>query len=284
MTMDENAKPGFLASKTPIKGLSLRELLYLSDAKLTQFVMQKRKGLANRVKLEGEVKIPGIGGLKAAAPDKSSSGAVDLDTVVAELEVSSRSAGWYTNPDATVGQWVEFELPLNQAVLPAADGSVVIFVDEAVSESVNSPRLLLHGSPEHLRGVVSEANMARVISSYGMAYGSRFEYTLVALAELFSTLDDAGFPSQANASPGQRRHSFGVGHAIRDFNRGEGDFMWGLLETLEDVAFVRNAATWMSGWARITCILKGRDASANRRLITATPLYVQYAVPFDSEQ
>ncbi|MFG2084490.1 SAVMC3_10250 family protein [Micromonospora tulbaghiae] len=262
----------------------MRELIYLSEAKLAQFVSQKRKSLANRVKLEGEVKIPGIGGLKAAAPDKSSNSGVDLDVVVAELEVSPRSAGWYTNADAKVGQWVEFELPLNQAVLPAADGAVAVFVDEAVRESVNSPRLLLHGSPEHLLGVVSEANMARVVRSYGMAYGSRFEYTLTVLAELFGTLEEAGLPLQGNADSGQQRHSFEVEHAIRGFNRGEGELLWGLLEALEDVAFARNTATWMSGWARITCILPGPRADKSRRLITATPLYVQYATPLETEQ
>lgn len=263
----------------------MRELVYLSEAKLTQFVRQKkRKRLTGRIKLEGEVRIPGAGSIKAAAPDGAIDKTPDLEEVVLELEVSPRSAGWYTNPQAQPGQWVEFEAALNHTVLPAADGSVAVFTDANTLESADSPRLLLHGSPIHLRGVVAPANMATVTRQFGLAHGSGFDFTLAALSELFNVLEGDKLSSPMGSSLPQRRHSFGVDMAITDFRRGDGEFMWGLLDALERAVFTYNTAAWMSGWARITCVLDDPYGDEQRRLLVATPLYVQYATPPDSNQ
>lgn len=98
----------------------MRELVYLSVAKLKQFLPELRS------RLKFTLKTPFAGVDIDPTPDATKSQLQHLAKVVAQIE---RSAGWFTDPEVVPGQWVAFEAPLNYVILPNEYGHILIFVD-----------------------------------------------------------------------------------------------------------------------------------------------------------
>lgn len=80
----------------------MRELVYGSEGKLQQFMIGKFSAWRNSVHVEGDVKIPGIDGVKVrpADPSQDKRTGVDLHRVLADLESSSRAARWFGDEES----------------------------------------------------------------------------------------------------------------------------------------------------------------------------------------
>jgi uncharacterized protein DUF7019 len=109
---------------------SVRELVYLSEAKLKQFVAGRPGRLRGRAQVEGELKVPGIGALRASsmAPDKNVGVVAELEKVTSALEKSDRAATWFADNDVQPGQWVHFDLPLCYTTIADRGARVVVFL------------------------------------------------------------------------------------------------------------------------------------------------------------
>ena len=128
----------------------MRELIYLSDAKLRQF--HPERGPRLRVR---EIGVPGIGQVGIDQP-----AGAHLDAVVEHL---SGIARWYTEDDLATGDWVQFETALGYTVTGTDRLPVLLF-----AEPPGEPRLVLHGSPHHLvGGALPDVPRPELFASHG---------------------------------------------------------------------------------------------------------------------
>jgi hypothetical protein len=126
----------------------MRELVYLSDAKLRQFLPKPRRFFqAGRAKVSVTTPVGGLDVEPGSAPDEERARARRFARVVAHVE---RGARWFWDEGLRAGQWVAFEAPLNYLVLRGEFEEMVLFADpaEAVEgyERAWRARLVLHGS------------------------------------------------------------------------------------------------------------------------------------------
>jgi len=87
----------------------MRELVYLSEAKLSQFLPDRPPWwarLSRSAKVELSVPMAKVG-LEVGEPPPDGVRS-KLDAVIAEVE---RTAKWFDDPDVTSGEWVHFDLP-----------------------------------------------------------------------------------------------------------------------------------------------------------------------------
>lgn len=91
---------------------SMRELVYLSEAKLSQFLPEKPpwwSRLGRNAKLEVSAPV-GKAGLDIGEPATKPTEA-RLAAVIAEIE---KSAKWFDDPVVRPGEWVHFELSIGE--------------------------------------------------------------------------------------------------------------------------------------------------------------------------
>ncbi|WP_409179370.1 SAVMC3_10250 family protein [Amycolatopsis sp. VS8301801F10] len=230
----------------------MRELVYLSERKLRQFDLQRRRW-PGRGRVEGEVKIPGVGGLKVG-PGPGEPPAADLDAVLAALDSSDRAAKWFADDGARPGDWVQFEAPMSYTC--AWFAAVFVDLDQATDSypTGGAIRLLLHGSEQHLAGAQSGRG------NYDAAAGYLPEPTgsdLLRVVTLLKRLpDDTGQSLFTEAGDDPLSEKFGR-----------------VVDALSERLAVRHTGAWMGGYARVTGVL---GHTAERRIVTATPLYVEY--------
>lgn len=238
----------------------MRELIYVSEAKLEQLVpaLPGRPGRLRDV--DAEVKTP-LGGVKigrAAQPPEPS-----LAAAVAALESSSRAPKWFADPAVRPGQWVHFEAPLSYGV--TSGGEMVFFVDPNRPGSDyptgRNLRLLLHGTASHLLGY-PKVSVRWPNSNWSVENLHGF---LRELRERGRQLDD-NTAFDTGPSTGRTRSNLGERSAVMELS--------GLLRT-------ENTAAWMAGYARVTAVFP--DTQTEKELavtvLTATPLYVEYVDP-----
>ncbi|WP_405609421.1 SAVMC3_10250 family protein [Streptomyces sp. NBC_00076] len=106
------------------RGCALREIAYLSEGKLRQFVPEPRR-------------MPRTSGLRLTTP----LGGIDMDAPTTDGELGQLRhlrdvyrhlelvGEWYTTPELRAGQWVQFEAPLRCVTLSGAHQDLVLFVD-----------------------------------------------------------------------------------------------------------------------------------------------------------
>ncbi|WP_405804519.1 SAVMC3_10250 family protein [Streptomyces sp. NBC_01187] len=239
----------------------MREIVYLSESKLRQFVPAPRR-------------IPRVAALRVTTPF----GGVDMDAPVKDgakdqlrhlhkvCEQVQLAADWYAVPDLRPGQWVQFEAPLRCVTLSDAHQDLVLFVDRArggdVNPSAQGCRLLMHGSVRHLRGRTPipvdgpEPEGANSLSSLGTAFATRAGQVVEALTRSRDPL----------ATEQTQRQE-----AVRLPARGVED----LLHALDDEDGSFNVSALMTGYARVTGILPHTGATS--RCVVASPLVVEYA-------
>jgi hypothetical protein len=236
---------------------AMRELVYLSERKLASFLPDEPpwwRKLGQRATVEIATPLATVGVGATAAPTPDAARLSRFSAAMAEIE---RSARWYTEPDLGVGSWVQFEAPMTYAVTAfrlgtgSARAEIVLFLDfggDTVHDDPPiSPRLLLHGSPQHLTetpAVAAEVEIetARPIGSAGP--------TLMRYMHQFSE-DALSGPVLADRSTGLLRRA---------------------LAALRATGQVHPAlAEWLAGYARITARIGD--------VVCATPLYVQRIPP-----
>lgn len=243
-------------------GAPLREIVYLSESKLRQFVPEPRR-------------LPRTGALRVTTP----LGGIDMDAPAADLERGQLRhlhdvckhvalvADWYAEPDLRPGQWVQFEAPLRCVTLSGAHQDLVLFVDSAGRRGTDSVadggcRLLMHGSTRHLRGwnpmqvdgpVLEVDNSA---SSLGTAFVTRAGQVVEALTRHRDPLPVEQTPSRTTVP----LHARGVQE---------------LLDALDEEDHSIDMSAKMTGYARVTGLLS--STRADSRCVVASPLVVEYA-------
>lgn len=288
----------------------MRELVYVSERKLRQFDLPARRRRWRMTGVEGEVGLAGVGKVKATSRIDAAEPGPDLDSVIAALDKSERAARRFTDPGVMAGQWIAFRAPLNHCVVDRKEfGPVVLFLDvpraSAQYPSAGSPRLLLHGSPEHLTSV----RAAKMSLTLPRAKELRPEESLLGLGPALSQASDAGcfydaagvpWPSWARRSPRraledtfralsieQAKIEEDVKHALTQDYSDDGSLpghrllgtVWSVIGML-DGQFSEASAAWMSGYARVTIAGPPLSLAAKfERIVVATPLYVQYDEP-----
>ncbi|MDQ0378457.1 SAVMC3_10250 family protein [Amycolatopsis thermophila] len=224
----------------------MRELIYVSTAKLRQLVPDLPKRPRGLRDVEAEVTTP-VGGVKvgkAARPAEPG-----LAAAVAGLEASPRAPKWFAEPGLRPGQWVHFEAPMAYGEI---GGSVVFLdVDEAVDgyPTGGRLRLLLHGSRDHLVGALPGAE--RDMDPGHHSLWVRFVQILMELDE----------PDRAEAA----EHPRFLARMVDS------------LDALADRLQPRFTAAWAAGYARITAVVPVDECT----ILAATPLYVEHVAPPD---
>ncbi|WRZ47054.1 SAVMC3_10250 family protein [Streptomyces sp. NBC_01314] len=241
------------------RGCALREIAYLSDGKLRQFVPEPRR-------------MPRTSGLRLTTP----LGGIDMDAPTTDGELGQLRhlrdvyrhlelvAEWYTTPGLRPGQWVQFEAPLRCVTLSGAHQDLVLFVDSvrirnADHATAGGVRLLMHGSARHLRGWTPmpvdgpELEVANSASSLGASFVTRAGQVVEALA-------------------GHREPLSGDQPTAADLH---GRGVQALLHALDEGDHGIDTSTMMTGYARVTGLLPSAETPS--RCLVASPLVVEYA-------
>lgn len=252
----------------------MRELVYLSESKLAQFLPGPRGGWH----VKGSVTTP-VGSVDVdpvRGPDAER--ARRLERVIEQV---ARDARWYTDDGLWPGQWIQFEAPLNYGVLDDKYfGQMVVFLDSG-SPAPNYPaggtvRLLLHGSGSNLAGAprsVPVADQVEEFRRYSWAGGggqsgfgmSQRPDGYLALAQnvemLVATMTHAEETPKPRGTPRSARPDLAA--ATRR-----------LIEAFETRMYPETAA-WMAGYARVTVALR----EGATRYVVASPLNVEHTDP-----
>ncbi|MFD7528559.1 SAVMC3_10250 family protein [Streptomyces sp. NPDC059849] len=245
----------------------MREIVYLSEGKLNQFMPEPRRALP-AVKLHAGVSLAGIN-VENPAPDSTR----DLRRHLKQVEKQvARHTLQYTEPELTPGRWVRFSAPLNWVTLRGRYQDLVLFVDPAPesthpSAAGTTRRLLLHGSARHLRGrppIQVDGPELSVLTSGGCSAGMTFVtnagHVVSALAHALDPLEpESGADGENSSEPTDPRHRAG----IRD-----------LLAALDAESTEVSTSAMMTGYARVSALLPETTTEAS--CLVASPLIVEY--------
>ncbi|MFJ3925939.1 SAVMC3_10250 family protein [Streptomyces sp. NPDC090022] len=244
----------------------MREFIYVSDAKLSQFVPQGARAPRARA-LRLTTPVGGVD-LDAPAPDGEQSRLRQLDRVDKHLEKSAR---WFEEPGLRAGQWVQFEVLLRCVALNGPYRHMVLFADPAPGEEPDHAgdcRLLMHGSAHHLLGrlpVPIDGPLLEDIeggASLGTTFVTRAGEAVHALALQPGARADETDPAAPSPAHGH------AGPAL------PGAGVRALLNALDAAPELVGTASWMRGYARVTRSF-GPEATGTRCLV-ATPLTVEF--------
>ncbi|NUT52421.1 MAG: hypothetical protein HOV94_34785 [Saccharothrix sp.] len=218
----------------------MRELIYLSTAKLRQFLPAGATRRLPRVS-EVEAQIPlNLGGVRFSFPAEAAAGLSHLNDVVRYLvEQSDQQLRWYTEAGLEPGRWVQFEARMNYQVLEPDDASragTLVFWDVSATNPV---RLLLHGSPRHLMAAAADDRASYHTSSAPQ-----------------------GFLSS-------------LGAALAESTRDRSLSLDAVTSLIDGVNVLpADTASMVTGLARVTGTVGPDDRS---RIVIASPLYVEYS-------
>ncbi|MFE6772982.1 SAVMC3_10250 family protein [Streptomyces fimicarius] len=238
----------------------MREVVYLSEGKLSGFMPEPRRALP-AIKLHAGVSMAGVN-VESPAADLDRDLLRHLKRVEKDLE---RHAPSYLEPELTPGRWVQFEAPLSWITLRGRYQELVLFVDPAPSppEAGATRRLLLHGSARHLSGRPAVQIDGPALSgldggghSAGTLFVTQAGHVLAALAQ-----GSIGPDAQDEAQPEPASSLSRAG--IRE-----------LLTALDAESAEVSTAALMIGYARVSAVL---PATANDGgCLVASPLIVEY--------
>jgi hypothetical protein len=241
----------------------VRELIYLSDRKLAQFLPSLRQ-LQRWPRIA--VRTPVVDASWEPAADDRKERQRQLARVVAQIEMT---ASWFSDPVATPGQWIQFEAPLN-CLVPERNRGLLFLLDRPAPTpdypSGGALRLLLHGSAAHLAATVHPAPVATPTTEVEVDFGPDMSgpapFTVDTVGVLLSLLG-------AQSSPATDRHQAPDGPVLRHLP----DAVAALVAAMDARVYPETAA-WMTGYARVTVTL-----DTPTRYVIATPLYVEYTTP-----
>jgi uncharacterized protein DUF7019 len=235
----------------------MRELVYVSEAKLQQLVPELPAGAGRLRDVEAELKLP-LGSFKVGKSAQESM--PGLATAVSTLEASSRAPVWFAAPQVRPGMWVHFEAPLSYSTI--SRGVAFLDVDKPSREypSGGALRLFLHGSSFHLigpRGVVVDPSELRISRSAWYQFFRGLEEAS-RLGDESEHLADAGDPAESTS-----RYVRGVERQV---------------QRLTQLLQPELTAAWMAGYARVTAVVPTPSGA----VLAASPLYVEHVDPPDN--
>jgi hypothetical protein len=266
----------------------MRELVYLSESKMEQFIPDLRS-LWPKPRIT--IKTPFAGLDLDLSSTRKKSQVKHLKLIVKQIE---RSARWLGDQYLCPGEWAAFEAPLNYLIMRCGESvQVLFFVDPAQPvdnyASGGTTRLLLHGSPGNLLdshtirltapqsdGEESTLKFSRDPAAYGCSHPETLGY----VANNVGTLMGSFSRISATATNPDQRNSEGMVHWLPRATTQ-------ILSAI-DAQVYSETAVWMKGYARITAILTDQpvslehgtsQANCSTRYIIATPLYVERSRP-----
>ncbi|MGW1412242.1 SAVMC3_10250 family protein [Streptomyces sp. NPDC002403] len=245
----------------------MREVVYLSEGKLNEFLPEPRRALP-AVKLHAGVSLAGVN-VENPAPDS----ARDLRRHLKQVEKKvARHTLQYTESELAPGRWVRFSTLLNWVTLRGRYQDLVLFVDPAPDSAQPhaagaTRRLLLHGSARHLRGRPPSQVDGPALSgledggcSAGRTFVTNAGHVVSALAHAHDPLEpESGADEGSPAEPTGLRHRAG----IRD-----------LLAALDAESTEVSTSAMMTGYARVSALLPETTTEAG--CLVASPLIVEY--------
>jgi len=245
--------------------MAMRELVYLSERKLRQFQRQRSPRLWHRVEEVGAKAPLNLGEISLGLSEPAKQHP-DLARVLRYIDNSDRPPRWFAEEGVRPGDWVQFEARLNYKIVTArrspTPSSGLLFWEPPLPHTNSPPRLLLHGSPEHLMDVDGFQQPSTMTIGLALSHPA-------GLVEFFDSLHGESF-SQT---------------------------LWYLLDDLDE-RIPPELASWMAGYARVTANIMVADTpeyelqppphiSPSRqqpppghrrfRVVVASPLYVEYA-------
>ncbi|MFE0383166.1 SAVMC3_10250 family protein [Streptomyces bungoensis] len=246
----------------------MREVVYLSEGKLNEFLPEPRRALP-AVKLRAGVSFAGIN-VETPAQDNARDLRRHLEEVEKEMD---RQTAWYGEPGLMPGRWVQFEAPLNWVTLRGRYQDLVLFVDPAPDSAsphqpVTSRRLLLHGSARHLLGrppIEVDGPVLTGLEGSGHSAGTIFVtnagHVVSALAQAHDPFESGTGAAEGNppVSPTSMRRS-----GIRD-----------LLAAVDAESSEVSTHALMFGYARVSALLP--ETATEVGCLVASPLIVEYA-------
>ena len=233
----------------------MRELLYVSDAKLKNFVDEGRS--MRLPKMSGEAEVSVLEALKLKFSIAGSDGYSDaatlrevlkrIDRVLKHLDNSEDPPLWFEDQKADVGDWVQFE---GRFAYAALQGAVLAWQFDQHSETADrGVSLLLHGSAKHMVG-----KSGRDLDELAPA-PSRWHRVRRLLPRLLEEISDGSFTATERSA--------------------------GLDVLLMEAKYVlRQAAQYsdgakMAGFARVTHVHKRTGQQIEHVDIYASPLYIE---------
>ncbi|MDX2548188.1 SAVMC3_10250 family protein, partial [Streptomyces turgidiscabies] len=234
-------------------GYWMQELIYLSDAKLRQFVPAGRRWtrFGRRVtnfRLEAPA---GAGGVEVGLAESGTEPrkADQLSDVIKHIE---ERALWYGDPDARAGRWVYFEAPCN--IVVARDTVLFLEASSARGDELGPHgfRLLLHGAANHLLSDVPTADLDPRNIGF---HGSALRLAVIQMQYLMHARPE-------DETDVARSSHYAIGKIMRASDRSP------------------ESAAWVRGYARVTLAASTKpshDQPPAQATVVATPLYVEYA-------
>lgn len=101
----------------------MRELIYLSERKLSQFVDDGKDGRRRRVNQIGATAPMGLGGLQVGLSESTRSDHPRLAAVVRHLEKGTPAPTSFTDESLRPGQWVRFTADMNYQIFHDPEGA-----------------------------------------------------------------------------------------------------------------------------------------------------------------
>jgi len=240
----------------------MRELIYLSNRKMQQFLPDPPSRWRRTGRLRAAVNTPfGSVSVEPELPgNKAWTKADDLNNVTDYIEQNFQ---WFTSESVRAGEWIYFEDWLNYRVFrPHHRASIVLFYN-LNDDEIGQTRLLLHGSPEHLRGSAPAEGQLRLdrLESSSPSDGPWFRDMLPILPKLVDKLA---------AGPGDRT---GIARGLE----------WDIKDVMQalDESNTSETAAWLTGYARVTARIapSSGEISSERSFVVASPLYVEALPP-----
>ncbi len=245
----------------------MRELVYLSNNKLRQFVNESPRRRwwpgGGRFALTlplGSLQLeqsPSTSDRKHAPLDRQ------LKNVKSHINISAR---WYEDEELSSGEWIAFDVPL----IFALSEPLALFADTCNSRVVRPTRLLLHGSSTSTQPHLwTDVNISDNALPRGMSQAS-FVYELEKVFRSVNFLaEPQGSMTEAAVDPEGRLKAS----------------VFRLIESL-DYNFPPVTEAWMSGLARVSAIVSRPEpatfassdpeaSSLPDRVVVASPLYIE---------
>ncbi|MBD0689956.1 SAVMC3_10250 family protein [Streptomyces sp. CBMA123] len=243
----------------------MREVIYLSEGKLREFLPEPRRALP-AVSLHAGLP---FAGMDVATP--TSNNAQDLRRHLKRVEKTlTRKLPHYTEANIDTGSWVKFETRLNWVTLRDRYRDLVLFVDSELNHETGGPRrLLLHGSARHLLGrppVQVDGPALTGLEGGGHSAGTIFVtnagHVVNALAH---SLNELGPEAGEGAEP--------LPEATAPLHRKGLRDLLAALDAEREHAEVRTSAV-VTGLARVSAVLE--ETSTEVGCMVASPLVVEY--------
>lgn len=234
----------------------MRELVYLSKRKLSQFHVGARRGFFSRITGFGAKAPLSMGEVSVTLTQVAQKELPELEAVIDAIESIERGAQWVDSENLEVGDWLTFDAKLNYAVHGEQGGGPLLFWEPLEEEEkanvhpwppIMRRTLLLHGSVDGLLGgQASETDMSKTRLSMSDA-----RPLFVALKRLAGSENVLG-PQAPD------RWQYALANLRSHLDREYPSFM----------------ASWLAGYARVTALLPPSERRPTGYVL-ATPLYVE---------